>query len=357
MVPLPEKWRTIDEADEGHLEGVDRCRQLCFKLVKVLNQLGGRCLCNSVDCQELKNARCEGCELRWCCRCAHEAGECIVCEQAWARQHKANGNAHSESKNCKKIRKRTAPTTSVTNMHELGRNFVEEVLDESLDVRETEASTAEEAAKGHHLQFKCQIRGWKEETRAQVRAFLVGLKDVVLRQLLVRSNGRILFYFTADMWPTITPRYEKEGWWYAARDEVTYYECSACGDRKLEGQSEQVARSDADHQACSACATRRVRDAKRRARATPKARASARRAEGRPVRESQRRINYVELESSDDEIVWLTTSQIGWSIHAKEDEVVSSTDIEENRLTKRYIAPMISRFIGDRWIDGGEAVT
>jgi len=34
-----------------------------------------------------------------------------------------------------------------------------------LDVRETEASTAEEVVKGHHLQFKCQIRGWKEETR------------------------------------------------------------------------------------------------------------------------------------------------------------------------------------------------
>ena len=44
---------------------------------------------------------------------------------------------------------------SVTNMHELGRNFVEEVI----DVRETEAATVEEAAKGHHIQFKCQIRG------------------------------------------------------------------------------------------------------------------------------------------------------------------------------------------------------
>ena len=51
-------------------------------------------------------------------------------------------------------------TISATNMHELGRNFVEEVI----DVRETEAATVEEAAKGHHIQFKCQIRGWKEET-------------------------------------------------------------------------------------------------------------------------------------------------------------------------------------------------
>ena len=103
-------------------------------------------------------------------------------------------------------------------MHELGRNFVEEVI----DVRETEASTAEEAAKGHHLQFKSQIQGWKGETHDQVRAFLLGLKDVGLRQHLVRSNGGILFHRTADMWPTITPRFEKDGWWYAACDEVTH---------------------------------------------------------------------------------------------------------------------------------------
>ena len=82
-------------------------------------------------------------------------------------------------------------------MHELGRNFVEEVL----DVKETKASTAEEVVKGHHLQFKCQIRGWKEETRAQVRTSLLNLNDVGLRQHLVYSNERILFHFTAHIWP------------------------------------------------------------------------------------------------------------------------------------------------------------
>ena len=172
--------------------------------------------------------------------------------------------------------------------------------------------------------------------------------------------------------------------------------------------TKQAASSDTDHQA-----GRRARDAKGRAKATPKARASARRADGRPTRKSQRHVNYVELGSSDDEIggepqratreigllftaadpryvgkdiagagsvilnmdevrknlreekefacqsrtVWLTTSQMSWPIHAEEDEVVSSTDIEENRLTKRCIAPMISRFIWDRWIDGGEVVS
>ena len=141
------------------------------------------------------------------------------------------------------------------------------------------------------------------------------------------------------------------------------------------------------------------------ARATPTARALARRAECRPARSSNRHVNYVESESSDDEIggglqravrvigllftvadpryvgkdtaeagsvvlnvdevrktlrdeenserqnrtVRLTTSQMGGPIHAEEDEIVSGKDIEKNRSTKRCIAPMISSFTRDRW--------
>ena len=51
--------------------------------------------------------------------------------------------------------------------------------------------------------------------------------------------------------------------------------------------------------------------------------------------------------------VWMT-SQMGWPIHAEEDEVVSGKDIEENGSTKRCIAPMISSFIRDRWNEDNE---
>ena len=57
-----------------------------------------------------------------------------------------------------------------------------------------------------------------------------------------------------------------------------------------------------------------------------------------------------------DKIVWLTTSQMGWPICVEEDEVVSNAGIEENGLTKRCIAPMISKFVRDRRIDGDERV-
>jgi hypothetical protein len=52
-----------------------------------------------------------------------------------------------------------------------------------------------------------------------------------------------------------------------------------------------------------------------------------------------------------DRTLWLTTSQMGWSICKEEDEVVSSADTEEGRVTKRCIAPMISKFVRDRQME------
>jgi hypothetical protein len=53
-----------------------------------------------------------------------------------------------------------------------------------------------------------------------------------------------------------------------------------------------------------------------------------------------------------DGTVWLTTSQMGWPICVEEDEVVSNADIEGHGSTKRCIAPMISKFVRDKGIDG-----
>ena len=47
---------------------------------------------------------------------------------------------------------------------------------------------------------------------------------------------------------------------------------------------------------------------------------------------------------------------MGWSICTEEDEVVSSADTEEGRLTKRCIAPMISNFVRERWSGDDETM-
>ena len=43
---------------------------------------------------------------------------------------------------------------------------------------------------------------------------------------------------------------------------------------------------------------------------------------------------------------------MGWPICAEENEVVSNVDIEGHGSTKRCIAPMISKFVRDKGIDG-----
>ena len=47
---------------------------------------------------------------------------------------------------------------------------------------------------------------------------------------------------------------------------------------------------------------------------------------------------------------------MGWPICAEEDEVVNNADIEGYGSTKRCIAPMISKFVRDKGIDGDETM-
>ena len=44
----------------------------------------------------------------------------------------------------------------MVNMHELGKNFVEIII----DVREVEARSGVGAVTEGHLEFECRIRGW-----------------------------------------------------------------------------------------------------------------------------------------------------------------------------------------------------
>jgi len=88
--------------------------------------------------------------------------------QAWERQHKTNGNAHSESRRCKKIRKRAAPTTSVTNMNGLGRNFVEEARQRRL-LRGTTSSSSVKSGDGRRRrELKYVLFCWASQIRGYV---------------------------------------------------------------------------------------------------------------------------------------------------------------------------------------------
>ena len=119
----------------------------------------------------------EECYLRRCGRCLSENGKCEVCQTAWEVQLSAADSSHCAGEGSRRTRAKVTLEASRMNMHELGRNFVEEVV----DVREVKVSTEEGAATGGHLEFKCRIPGLQKDTRTQARTSPLEPSDQGLR--------------------------------------------------------------------------------------------------------------------------------------------------------------------------------
>ena len=96
----------------------------------------------------------------------------------------------------------------MVNLHELGKNFVEEVIVMS----DKKVSPETGAFTAGHLAFECRIRGWQEDTRAQVKTSLLQLGNIGLRQHLAHSGRSTMFRIPTEMWPGFWPRDEPGGW-------------------------------------------------------------------------------------------------------------------------------------------------
>jgi hypothetical protein len=47
--------------------------------------------------------------------------------------------------------------------------------------------------------------------------------------------------------------------------------------------------------------------------------------------------------------IWLTTTEMGFSLTEEQDKVVCAKDVKEGKITDRFLAPAISRFVTDTW--------
>ena len=45
--------------------------------------------------------------------------------------------------------------------------------------------------------------------------------------------------------------------------------------------------------------------------------------------------------------IWLTTAEMGFSLTEEQDDVVCAQDVKEGKITDRFLAPEISRFVAD----------
>jgi hypothetical protein len=96
------------------------------------------------------------------------------------------------------------------NMHQLGVNFVERVL----DVRRRHTDDGQAAAPGESLKFLAQNRGWQSEERKKRKAQLLQLNDVGLRVALGHAVGADVFLIPKAYFAKETPEQGDEGWWY-----------------------------------------------------------------------------------------------------------------------------------------------
>jgi hypothetical protein len=105
-------------------------------------------------------------------------------------------------------RKKGVEAIRSVNMHQLGVNFVERVL----DVRRRHTDDGKAAAPGESLDFLAQIRGWQSEERKQKKAQLLQLNDIGLRVALEHAAGTNFFLIPKAHFAEETPEQEtKDG--------------------------------------------------------------------------------------------------------------------------------------------------
>lgn len=286
-------------------------------------------------------------------------------------------------------------------MHEFGKNFVEEVI----DVRENKTSSETEAGTTGHLEFQCRIRGWQKDARAQTRTRLLQLSNAGLRHHLAHSGRNTIFRLPTEMWPGSQPRYETGGWWYVACEKVTFRECPEYSDRVPEAEAKSSEGRRRGPRQCEKCGTERARMSRRSSQTTRTGSSKVSGKQSRLRRSSRRDVNYIDRGTSDEEIiaesqqevrergllftvadpryigreteeagsvilnmdqvrqilqreedaehcdgtVWMTTSQMGWTIGEEAGKSIGDRDGGEDGPTRRCIAPMISAFIRSQW--------
>ncbi len=247
-----------------------------------------------------------------------------------------------------------------------------------------------------NIRFQVAIRGWSDrnqQTRAETLLALAAEKMVKSLQL-----RREILLIPRDWWPdphnTLGP--EEPGWWYTVSREMWYQGCSSCKNR-----------IGKDHQDADRCPECPVKIKKRKNPGSKKSQGKNQKgrsehASNRPQR-SERVHNYAEppddpmnedseeapdndsgdmqegylctsadprrvgvgggepmilnpkdirqiltlQQTTEDQTIWMTSTQTGFPLERDEEEVTNSRDVQMGRHTARYLHPSISAYIAD----------
>ena len=182
-------------------------------------------------CQTLLMARCRQCMMRWCARCTPGGKRCEGCDDVLGgttdegiRNEAEEAIEWTKAKNGSRTDR-----TRVVNVHNLGRLFVDRVL----DVRRTPTANQEVEKEGEALQFLAEVRGWQGIEAAERKKRLLRMSDVSLSIELGWAAGTDIFLIPKEHYPRNVPEDDDPGWWYLVKEITQCKLCVTCCRRKL----------------------------------------------------------------------------------------------------------------------------
>jgi hypothetical protein len=394
---LPPGWgATWTERGCGELEGtLTDQRQLVVSYLRAM-EVG------CAKCQVRYMGTCQQCQLKWCTLCQQDKVECDVCgvPLTLTADLGASGAKASTQRPAKRLRD---AEVTIVNMHRLGENFVEKVI----DVRRRVTSDGKAAAPGESLEFLALIQGWQFEARRERREQLLRLNDIGLKVALEHVKVKDVFFIPEVHFAEEKPMLADDGgWWYQVQSVIWCRTCRKCRVRK---EPKEFTRKEWRKERLATCIE--CDGAKGMTRVSSKETDRTRNRVKQPPHPQARRpraaqgkggaVKDVTSEFDDDgvegvewgagmygvrmtpahpwyvgrgddqcggEVVysiqdirqllnvqpedtkrWLTTSQMGWALTREENELVNEKDEREGKPVAQQLAPMISKFIRAQW--------
>ena len=169
--------------------------------------------------------------MRWCARCTPGGKRCEGCDDVLGgttdegiRNEAEEAIEWTKAKNGSRTDR-----TRVVNVHNLGRLFVDRVL----DVRRTPTANQEVEKEGEALQFLAEVRGWQGIEAAERKKRLLRMSDVSLSIELGWAAGTDIFLIPKEHYPRNVPEDDDPGWWYLVKEITQCKLCVTCCRRKL----------------------------------------------------------------------------------------------------------------------------
>ena len=348
------QWEELMSARASDLETkADSLARIAQSIRTILSQ------CE--HCQEAALRGCRECELPRCNWCMDNAqDECQGCGAKWTCRKRVRSSSDEEG---------VVGQLRGRNMHNAGRDFVEEVTD--CRWNPDGFSVTEDTELQDRIQFRCKLRGWDPEARRRDIDDLLAKHTgenadaKLIRALLAREQPTLLF-FPAQQFPNEPPEFQDRGWWYKARKECMIRRCGRCWQQKvLDHFDAQNRKATCRRPECLEC-KRLPKSQKERLEedteglkvgllaVTADPRYIGRRDDpsGGDIIVDGPGLRHIlqgsrECATTDME-VWLTTGQIGFAVRREVDEVDGEEETEARIPTGRFLAPQISAFIRKR---------